>query len=55
MTYNEFTQKQLEYEFLYNLRDQTILFLKMSDGARAEELLGWLERTVGDMAKELSE
>ena len=29
MTYNEFTQTELEYEFLYNLRDQTILFLKM--------------------------
>ncbi|MBR2255343.1 MAG: hypothetical protein IJ856_06000 [Candidatus Methanomethylophilaceae archaeon] len=44
---------ELEYEHIYNMRDQTILFLKMCPGPHmyAEQLLESLE----DMVDELSD
>ena len=51
MSYNGFTKEQLEYEFLYNLRDQALLFLKMSDSdnARTKVILQKLEFMVKDL------
>ena len=52
MSYNDFTNEQIEYEFLYNLRDQAILFLKMSDGdnARTKVILAKLDVMIKDLA-----
>ena len=46
---------ELEYEHLYNVRDQTILFLKMCPKTTglAEELLTWLDQKVKMLGKEL--
>ena len=46
----------LEYEFLYNLRDQTILFLKMSDGnnACANVILAKLDSMVNILESKLN-
>ncbi len=53
MTYNEFTQTELEYEFLYNLRDQTILFSKLADGKHEKDLLEWLDGRILSLEEEL--
>ena len=53
MSYNDFTNEQIEYEFLYNLRDQAILFLKMSDGdnVRTKLILAKLDTFIKDLAE----
>ena len=53
MTYNEFTQTELEYEFLYNLRDQTIFFSKLADGKHEKDLLDWLDGRILSLEEEL--
>ncbi len=48
---------ELEYEHLYNLRDQTMLFMKMcpkTDGY-VDELLAWLDEKVEILGRRLSE
>ena len=55
MVFNEFTQKEIEYEFLYNLRDQTLLFMKLSDGKYVKELLEWLDSSTTIIARELEQ
>ena len=47
---------ELEYEHLYNVRDQTILFLKMCPKTTglAEELLTWLDQKVKMLGESLS-
>ena len=46
---------ELEYEHLYNMRDQTILFLKMCPKTTglAEELLTWLDQKVRMLGEKL--
>ena len=46
---------ELEYEHLYNVRDQTILFLKMCPKTTglAEEMLAWLDQKVKMLGEEL--
>ena len=46
---------ELEYEHLYNVRDQTILFLKMCPMTTGltEELLTWLDGKVRMMGEKL--
>lgn len=48
---------ELEYEHLYNVRDQTILFLKMCPKTTglAEELLTWLDQKVKMLGEKLME
>lgn len=48
---------ELEYEHLYNVRDQTILFLKMCPKTTglAEELLTWLDQKVRMLGEKLME
>ena len=45
MSENGMNYLELEYEHLYNVRDQTILFLKMCPKTTglAEEMLTWLD------------
>ena len=47
---------ELEYEHLYNVRDQTILFLKMCPKTTglAEEMLTWLDQKVKMLGEELA-
>ena len=48
MSDNSMNKAELEYEFLYNLRDQTLLFLRMcpdTDGY-ANEILSTLDEMV---------
>ena len=56
MKHNQLTMDLLEYEFLYNLRDQTILFLKMSDGnnACANVILAKLDSMVNILESKLN-
>ena len=46
---------ELEYEFLYNLRDQTLLFLKMcpDTGGYANEILSTLNEVVEILGRRL--
>lgn len=46
---------ELEYEFLYNLRDQTLLFLKMcpDTGGYANEILNTLDEMVDTLGRRL--
>ncbi len=46
---------ELEYEHLYNVRDQTILFLKMCPKTTglAEEMLAWLDQKVKMLGERL--
>ena len=46
---------ELEYEHLYNVRDQTILFLKMCPKTTglAEEMLTWLDGKVRMLGERL--
>lgn len=48
---------ELEYEHLYNMRDQTILFLKMCPKTTvlAEEMLTWLDAKVRMLGEKLME
>ena len=48
---------ELEYEHLYNVRDQTILFLKMCPKTTglAEEMLTWLDQKVRMLGEKLME
>ncbi len=48
MSENATNYLELEYEHLYNVRDQTILFLKMCPKTTglAEEMLTWLDAKV---------
>lgn len=48
---------ELEYEHLYNVRDQTILFLKMCPKTTglAEEMLAWLDQKVKMLGDKLME
>ena len=55
MSENGMNYLELEYEHLYNMRDQTMLFLKlcpMTTGL-AEEMLDWLDQKVKMLGKEL--
>ena len=46
---------ELEYEHLYNMRDQTILFLKMCPKTTGlpEEMLTWLDAKVRMLGEKL--
>lgn len=46
---------ELEYEFLYNLRDQTLLFLKMcpDTSGYANEILNTLDEMVDTLGRRL--
>ena len=55
MSENATNYLELEYEHLYNVRDQTILFLKMCPKTTglAEELLTWLDQKVRMLGEKL--
>ena len=57
MSENATNYLELEYEHLYNVRDQTILFLKMCPKTTglAEELLTWLDQKVRMLGEKLME
>lgn len=56
MSENTTNYLELEYEHLYNVRDQTILFLKMCPKTTvlAEEMLAWLDQKVKMLGEELA-
>ncbi len=55
MSENATNYLELEYEHLYNVRDQTILFLKMCPKTTglAEEMLAWLDQKVKMLGEKL--
>lgn len=55
MSYNIIGKTELEYEFLYNLRDQTMLFLRMcpENNGYAEEILATLDEVVETLGRRL--
>ena len=55
MSENATNYLELEYEHLYNVRDQTILFLKMCPKTTglAEEMLVWLDIKIKLMEEKL--
>ena len=55
MSYNIIGKTKLEYEFLYNLRDQTLLFLRMcpENNGYAGEILARLEEMVDILGRRL--
>ena len=57
MSENVTNYLELEYEHLYNVRDQTILFLKMCPKTTglAEEMLAWLDQKVKMLGEKLME
>ena len=57
MSENATNYLELEYEHLYNVRDQTILFLKMCPKTTglAEEMLAWLDQKVKMLGEKLTE
>ncbi|MBO5518605.1 MAG: hypothetical protein J5945_00460 [Candidatus Methanomethylophilus sp.] len=57
MSENTTNYLELEYEHLYNVRDQTILFLKMCPKTTglAEEMLAWLDQKVKMLGEKLME
>jgi|GEM_PF-3209359 len=57
MSENTTNYLELEYEHLYNVRDQTILFLKMCPKSTglAEEMLTWLDQKVKMLGDKLME
>ncbi len=57
MSENATNYLELEYEHLYNVRDQTILFLKMCPKTTglAEEMLTWLDQKVRMLGEKLME
>lgn len=48
---------ELEYEHLYNVRDQTLLFLKLCPKTTGltEEMLTWLDQKVRMLGERLAE
>ena len=57
MSQNDMNYLELEYEHLYNVRDQTLLFLKMCPKTTglAEEMLTWLDQKVRMLGEKLME
>ena len=57
MSENGMNYLELEYEHLYNVRDQTLLFLKMCPKTTglAEEMLTWLDAKVRMLGEKLME
>ena len=55
MSYNIIGKTELEYDFLYNLRDQTMLFLRMcpENNGYAGEILATLDEMVYTLGKRL--
>ncbi len=55
MSENATNYLELEYEHLYNVRDQMILFLKMCPKTTglAEEMLTWLDQEVKMLGERL--
>ena len=55
MSYNIIGKTELEYEFLYNLRDQTMLFLRMcpENNGYAGEILATLDEMVDTLGRRL--
>ncbi|WP_400206478.1 hypothetical protein [Methanomethylophilus alvi] len=55
MSYNIFGKTELEYEFLFNLRDQTLLFLRMcpENNGYAGEILATRDEMVYTLGKRL--
>ena len=55
MSKNGMNYLELEYEHLNNMRDQTMLFLKLCPKTTglAEEMLTWLDQKVKMLGKEL--
>lgn len=56
MSENATNYLELEYEHLYNMRDQTMLFLKLCPKTTglAEEMHAWLDQKVKMLADELT-
>ena len=56
MSENGMNYLELEYEHLYNMRDQTMLFLKLCPKTTglAEEMLTWLDQKVKMLGEELA-
>ena len=57
MSENGMNYLELEYEHLYNMRDQTLLFLKMCPKTTGlvEEMLTWLDKKVRMLGEKLTE
>ena len=57
MSQDDMNYLELEYEHLYNVRDQTLLFLKMCPKTTglAEEMLTWLDQKVRMLGEKLME
>ena len=55
MSQDDMNYLELEYEHLYNVRDQTLLFLKMCPKTTglAEEMLAWLDQKVRMLGERL--
>ena len=55
MSENGMNYLELEYEHLYNMRDQTMLFLKLCPKTTglAEEMLTWLDQKVKMLGEKL--
>ena len=55
MSQDDMNYLELEYEHLYNVRDQTLLFLKMCPKTTglAEEMLTWLDAKVRMLGEKL--
>ena len=55
MSQDDMNYLELEYEHLYNVRDQTLLFLKMCPKTTglAEEMRTWLDAKVRILGEEL--
>ena len=55
MSENGMNYLELEYEHLYNMRDQTMLFRELCPKTTGlgEEMLGWLDQKVKMLGKEL--
>ncbi len=49
-------KKEIEYEFLYNIRDQAMLYLRMSESnlGYAEKVLNMVNEMVENLAKEIT-
>ncbi len=49
--------KEVEYEYLYNLRDQAVLYLRMSQSnlGYVEELYSLVDEIVENLGRELEE
>ena len=57
MSQDDMNYLELEYEHLYNVRDQTLLFLKMCPKTTglAEEMLTWLDAKIRMLGEKLME